>query len=234
MKRFIITLLVLIVIVAGALIIGRNEIVRNAVVYGIRQTAGLKTELGGVDIGLFKPRVQITNLKVYNPASFSGTLMFDIPEISVEYDPQGLLKGNVHLRALVITVRELDIVQDPKMNLNVNSLAILAPKQQSGGKAPQVTIDQLALRIDKVAYQNELLGAAVGRKEFNPNINETFSNVTDPKQVASQVMLKVLAQIGLANKAQFLQNVPAVEKFKTQAEDLMNQASQGLQKVFGQ
>ena len=200
MKRFLLVILAVGILIVTAMVFGRNILARTIVVSGIKQVCGLKIDIAKVDIGL--PRVAIVGLKIYNPSGFKDKILADIPEISFDFDLPGFFKNKIHFRKLKVDVREVHVILNEQGKLNVNSLALLLPKQ-GGGKPPDVKIDELSVKIGKVSYKGYLSGAGVKAREFDPNIDETLHDVTDPSKVAGEILQKIISRIGIESFADF-------------------------------
>ena len=244
MRKILLVILIIFLFVVAALIAGRNLIVKASIVKGIEAAAGVGVQIEKVDIGLFSSYVNIDSLKVYNPSEFTDRLMLDIPQIYVDYDLAGFLNNKVHLKKLKIEIKELSAVLNEKGKLNFNSLALILPKP-SGQKPPEIKIDELSLKIGKVRYKGNF--PAIGTKimEFTPNIDETFNNVTNPSQVAGDILKRILARIGISDFAKFdigdqvtqiKQQAQAalgksVEETKSTAKELESTAKQELEKT---
>ena len=232
MKKLIVGILVVVIVVVLALVFGRNILAKSIVVGGIKQVCGLKIDIAKVDIGL--PSVTVQGLMVYNPDGFQDKILADIPEISFDLDLPGFFKNKVHLGKLKLNVREIDVILNEKGKLNVNSLALLLPKP-GGGKPPDIKIDELAVKIVKVGYKGYLPVAGVKTNEFNPNIDETFHDVTDPSKVASQIMQRIVSRIGVGSFSNFavkggLEKV--TEELGSAAKKTMGDAAKGLKGLF--
>ena len=118
----------------------------------------------------------------------------------------------------------MNVVLNEHGKLNVNSLALLVPKQGSG-KPPEVKIDELFVKIGKVSYQGYFPGAGVKTMEFDPNINETFHDVTDPSKVAGQIIHSIISKIGIGSFATFADE-GGIKK-------AMDDATTGFKGLFG-
>lgn len=224
---------VVVVVVALGLVVavfGRNILARSIIVEGLKKTCGLGVSIGKLDIGL--PHVSILELTIYNPRGFKDKIMADIPEAYVDFDIQEFFKNKVHLGVLRINIRELNIIVDAEGKLNVNSLALLLPKP-SGKKPPEVLIDELSLKIDTVLYKSYFPANMPTSKEFNLNLEETFHDVTNPQRVASDVVKKILARIGIANLATFDGTAEKLkEEIGSAVQETAKDAQEQLQGIF--
>ena len=232
MKKVLIGILVFLVLIVMTLMLGRNILARAIVVGGIKQVCGLKIDITKVDIGL--PKVSISGLKIYNPAEFKDKLLADIPEISMDFDLPAFFKNKVHLGKLTLDVREMDVILNEQGKLNLNSLALLVPKP-GAGKPPEVKIDELYVKIGKVSYKGSFPGVGVKTMEFNPNVDETLHDVTNPSKVASEIMQKILSRIGIGSFSSFAAKgvlEKATEELNAAAKNAMDNAAKGFQGLF--
>ena len=194
MKNALWVVLAVVVFLLVALLFGRDFLAKTIVVNGVKQACGLKINIAKVDISL--PRVAIYGLKIYNPEGFDGGILADIPELSLDLDMAGFFKNKIHLGKLKLDVKEMNVILNEQGKLNVNSLALLLPPKGSG-TPPEVKIDELSVKIEKVSYKGDLPGPGVKTMDFNPNVNETFHDVTDPAKVAGQIVQRIISKIGV-------------------------------------
>ena len=219
MKKNLIGIVTVIVIIVFLFLAARNILARTIVAKGVKAVTGMAVDIKSINIGLFRPGISVTGLKVYNPQGFSDKLLAHIPEVYVDFDLAGLLRNRVHLRQLKIDISELNVILSESRKLNVNSLALFLPKP-GVGKAPQVQIDELWLKVGKVTYKAYLPAVGVKSKEFNMALDEKFHDVTNPSKVAADVLKRVLAHLGIANLANF--------DIKAQATQIKEQAQQAV------
>lgn len=231
MKKVLITILVILAVIAGGFVLGRNVLARMAVIKGVKAATGMAVDIQSVNIGLMSPGISVSGLKVYNPEGFGDRLLADIPEIFVDCDLSALFQNRVHLRQLTIDVSELDILVDSSGKLNVNSLALFLPKPGTG-KAPEVKIDELRVKLGKVLYKGSFAGVSMKEGTFTMGMDERFQNVTDPKAVAAEILKRVLDRAGIANLANFGQATGLKEQVQQTADDLIQKAKDSLQGIL--
>jgi len=232
MKKIWITLLVIFGLVLAVIIFNRNIIARFIIVNGIKKTSGLNVEIGRLNIGL--PSVEISGLKIHNPPGFKGPVLADIRKIYFDFNLPAFFKNKVYILKFEIEVKELNIILNEKGKLNVNSLALLVPKPGKG-KPPEIKIDQLKVKIDKVVYKGYFPAMGAQSMEFNPNINETFHNVTDPAKVTSEILQKVLSRIGIEKFSGFNIQGAAQNPFKEAGlaiQDTLDNTGRNLKEIF--
>lgn len=234
MKKIIVAFLLVFIFGLTVIILNRNILARFIIVKGIKKTCGLGVNIEKLNIGL--PNVSISGLKIYNPPGFKERLLADIPEVYMDFDLPAFFKNKVHLGKLKLEIKELAIILNEQGKLNVNSLALLVPKPGKG-KPPEVKIDELAVKIGKVSYKGYFPVAGAKSKDFDPNIDETFHNVTNPSKVSAEILQRILSRIGIENFSNFEVTEAAkktVEEAGKSAQEALDKAREGLKEIFPQ
>jgi len=196
------------IIIIGALIAGKNIIGKVAIEKGVKTATGLSLEIKKLDIGIISSHIGITDLSLFNPSGFPKGIMFHAPEIFVDYHLGDMLKGKVHLEDMRLNFDRLVIIKnvDGKMNLEV-----LKPKAKEESKKsakdkggdgtkkgmPQIQIDHLMLKIGKVVYKDYSGGGEPSVREFNVNISQELTDVTDIRKLLGLVASKAIAKAAL-------------------------------------
>ena len=99
-------------------------------------------------------------------------------------------------------------MKNEKGALNLNSLKVVKAEkegvkaEEKGGKAPNVQIDNLRLKIGKAVYKDYSHGNP-SVKEFNVNIDERYTNITNLYAVVSIIVVKTLSNTAIANLTSF-------------------------------
>ena len=210
MKRKVVIIPVIALAILIALFFGKNVIIKASVTAGVRAMTGLKLSIRSMDIGIFKTLIGINELQLYNPSGFVDELMIDLPEIYVDYDLGAFMKGRTHLEEVRLHLKEFIVVKNEAGELNLDSLKIVKAEEEvinegkkEKTKMPDLQIDLLELRIDKVVYKDYSKGTPPKAKEYNVNIDERFENITDPKTFGRLVILKALKNTTIARLANF-------------------------------
>ena len=212
MKRKVIIIPAIVLAILIALFFGKNMIIKTSVTAGVRAMTGLKLSIRSMDIGIFKTRIGIKGLQLYNPSGFVDELMIDLPEIYVDYDLGAFMKGRTHLEEVRINLKEFIIVKNEAGELNLDSLKVVKAAEEKETidegkkgetKMPELQIDVLELRIDKVVYKDYSKGTPPKVKEYNVNIDERFENITDPKTIVRLIIFKALKNTAIARLANF-------------------------------
>jgi len=203
---------ILAVILVVALVAGffKDTIIKLSVEKGVEVVTGLTLKVKSFRVGLINTIVGIRGLRLFNPAGFKDKVMLDMPEIYVNYDLPAIIKGKIHLEEMRINMREFMVVKNENGELNLDSLKVVqaqkkGPKaeKEEKGEMPEIQIDTLELAIGKVVYKDYSRGSTPTVKEFNININERFTNITDPASLVSIIVVKALMNTTIANLTNF-------------------------------
>ncbi len=214
MKRKIIIIPAIVFAVLIALFFGKNMIIKTSVSAGVRTMTGLKLSIGSMNVGVFKSLIGINELQLYNPPGFGDELMMDLPEVYVDYDLWAFIAGKAHLEEVRLNLKEFMVVKNEAGELNFLSLtddegegeerkedADTGEKEET--KMPDIQIDLLELKIDRVIYKDYSKGTPPKEKKYNVNIDERYENITDPKSFVRLIILKALKNTTIASLANF-------------------------------
>lgn len=198
MKKNRIMLLVLAVVFI--IFLAKDVIIKIAVENGVGSVTGLKLRTGSFRVGIFRPVVDIKNLRLLNPANFPDKTMIDMPEIYVKYNLPAIIGGKVYLPEVRLALKEFIVEKNSKGELNLDALKNVKEQKKTkpaepakkSAKAPQIKIDLFKLNIGKVIYKDYSKGAEPQIKEFNINLDESFSNIDNPYVLANLIIVKAL------------------------------------------
>jgi len=196
------------IIIIGALIAGKNIIGKIVIEKGVQAITGLPLEIKKLDIGIFSSHIGITDLSLFNPSGFPKGIMFHAPEIFVDYHLGDMLKGKVHLEDVRLNFDQLVIVKNTDGKMNFEALKPKAKEESKesakdkGGAGtkkgmPQIQIDHLVLKIGKVVYKNYSGGGEPSVQEFNINISEELTDVTNVRKLLGLVASRAIAKTAL-------------------------------------
>ena len=199
-------------IVLVLLFVGSGFIARIAVSTGVKAVTGLRLEIRRLQVGLFQNHLAVGEMKLYNPNGFSDRIMVDLPVLEGDYDLGGFLRGQTHLQKLDLYLREMVVVKNKEGQLNLNSVTAVQKSQtqaQQGRKEQKpkpsggFLIDELHLRVGKVIYKDYSRGGTPAVQEFEINIDEHYSHVTDPTALGALIVSRALFKTTIAQLAQF-------------------------------
>jgi uncharacterized protein involved in outer membrane biogenesis len=205
----------IIVVVFVLLLVFKNILIKLAIEEGTKKVTGLELTIETIDVGLLAPKVDITDMRLLNPAGFPDKVMIDIPKFLVDFELASFFKKKAHFKTVELNLKELMVVRNKERKLNIDSLTAVGQKKQGGKKpveqkeakqgekAPQVTIDKLILKIGKVTYKDYSLGQTPFTKTFTIGINEVYRDVTDPNKLVMLIIVRALEGTGIAQLANF-------------------------------
>lgn len=194
MKK-IVVISVLVVAVFFFVAAAKNQIINTVVSITAKKIIGANVRIGSLSFGIFKHRIVINNLKVYNPEGFPKDVLLDLPKIRVDYDLARLLKKQLYLKYVELNLKELVVIKNKQGQLNVNSLKV---SQKKGAKAKDklsealpLKIDYLVLTINKVIYKDYTKGEKPDVQIFDINIkNKSYKDITSANQLISLLLME--------------------------------------------
>ena len=221
MKRKIIMIPAIVFAVLIALFIAKNMIIKTSVTTGVRAMTGLKLNIRSMNVGVFKSLIGINELQLHNPQEFEDKLMVDLPEIYVDYNLGAIMGGKVHLEEVRLHLKEFIVVKNEAGELNLDSLRVVKeaedvedPKKSDTEKEktemPDIQVDLLELKIDKVIYKDYSKGSSPKVKEYNVKIDEQYEDISDPKSFMRLIVIKALKNTTIAKLTSF--NVDNLKK----------------------
>jgi len=203
--KFIIIFVVLILLV----VFSKNLIARTVIKSLVGSITGLHLSIESIDVGLSKTIIDTKGLKLYNPRGFPDKIMADIPEIYIDYSLGALLKRKIYFKELKFDLKEFVVVKNKDGKLNLDSLkTVKEGKKKEGvgeeGGLLKMQIDTLHLKIERVIYKDYTKGLPPPMiKKYNINLNENYTNITDPQQLAQLILYRALIKTSIAGLAGF-------------------------------
>ena len=202
--RWLFRLLILAMVLAVALVLLKDTLLKSFAEWRIRRQTGLSVTIDKMEVGLFSPTFLMRGFKLYNPPEFGGSVLIDIPEVYFEYDPSQIASARkLHLNLLRFNLKELNLVRNRAGRTNV--MAVLAQSEDKtagpSGSAPLQQfdfggIDRLYLSLGTVRYTDELNARrswqrTIGWKNYEVKDLKTADDV---KNWALLVMLQIEMQ----------------------------------------
>lgn len=213
MKK-VINFLIIVVAIIALLLVAKNLIAKAAVEGGVKAVTGLPLKMDKLDISLTKSYIAIEKLDLQNPKGFPERTMLNMPEIYIDYHLGDIIGGNIHLEEVRIDMAEFVVVKNTDGTLNLDTLKALqgdkkegAPKEEKPkekGEAPQIQLDVLKLKLGQVVYKDYSKGGnEPAVKTFKMDIQEEYTNITDPNNLVRLIVLKVMMGTPLAALTNF-------------------------------
>ncbi len=204
--------LLILVAVGLLLFFGRVILVKAAVSVGVKKVTGLPLRIERMQVGVFRTTVGAQGVQLLNPAGFPDRVMADIPELYVDYDLPAFFRGKIHLEELKIHLREFVVVRNARDELNLDSLSSVQqakarkeekPVPSHSRKPAPLQMDRLHLKVGKVIYKDYSRGGTPFVQEFNVNLDERYSAITDPTALGSLIVSRALFKTAIAQLANF-------------------------------
>ncbi|MDP6923757.1 MAG: hypothetical protein QGI94_03120 [Candidatus Scalindua sp.] len=140
--------------------------------------------------------------------------MVDLPEIYVDYNLGAIMGGKAHLEEVRLNLKEFTVVKNEAGELNLDSLRVVkeageveeSEKSDTGKEKtemPDIQIDLLELKIDKVIYKDYSKGTSPKEKVFNVKIDEQYENITNPQSFIRLIIFKALKNTTIAKLTNF-------------------------------
>ncbi|MFA5192656.1 MAG: hypothetical protein WC740_18260 [Verrucomicrobiia bacterium] len=189
MKTLLRLIIVLLVLAAG-LYLGRNIIARYAVQAGAEKMTGFPMKIGSLDLAFAQSRIAVRDLSLRNPSEFKEPVFVEMPELTVDYDAGSLLSETPRLKSLVIDIKRIVIVKTKDGQSNVMKLkGSLGPS--SNGKKGHYRVDTLRLKVSSVELKDYSMGNPLERT-MPISIDETYQNISDSTDINRLVLLTVM------------------------------------------
>lgn len=207
MKKLITLFLVVVVALLG-LTLAKNGIAQGAVQGVFKQVTGLDLKIASLNLGILAGKLDARGIRLNNPPGFADPVMVDMPTLLVDLEPASLFKGNVHLEAVELDLKELLVIKNRDGKLNLDYLKPAgskgtADKPAKPAKAPEMRIDSLRLKIGKVVYKDYSKGGNPSVQEFPLNLNESYSNITNVNAILPLIITKALMNTTLGKLVNF-------------------------------
>jgi len=198
LKTFLLLILVLVLVFA----VGKNLIAKLAIENGVKVATGLPLAIRNFNMSFTKTMVDVRGIVLGNPRGFNDKVFVDLPQIYFDFDLPALFKGKIHIEAIKVHLKELQIIkaQGGKLNVDVFKPAptAAAPKAKPApakGKSLPIEMDLFELKVGKVIYKDYTVGTLGGAplvKEFNINLDEQFKDVKSVDALVKIITVKAL------------------------------------------
>ena len=242
MKKLLTSVIIIVVVLVVAVGIAKNAVAKAAVMGGVKAMTGLTLDIGSMDVGVLRSALGINDLRLRNPAGFPDRYMVELPEIFVDYDLMGFLGGKVHLEEVRLELKQFTVVKDAQGRVNLDSLKTIQEskgtaaskpaKPAEPGKAPQIAIDLLLLKVGKVVYKDYTGGGEPKVQEFAVNLDERYEHITNPQMLAGLIVTRTLMNTSVAKLTGI--NLNALQsQVQAQMQEAMADAAKQLRGVTG-
>lgn len=201
--RFIRNLIFLAFLLVIILFVFRERILKSAVQMTVSHITGFSVDLDSLKIGIFRPVIDIRGLKVNNPADYPDRVMLDLPQLYVRYSLLEILKGNVDISELTVTLKEFSVIKNKDGTTNVGELKGMGGVKEKGRKKgvspsnmPGARIGLLRLKLGRIVYKDNSIQPP-STKVYNLNINKEFRDISDLRSVVRLIVVESLLKADL-------------------------------------
>lgn len=147
--------------------------IKRTIVEKIRESGLAEAQIGSLDIGIFRERLTIRDVKIFAEPQFGGVQILDLPELHIDYDRSALSRQELHLKTVRIRLNELALIDGveekptnmyemvsswpARMAAYTNQLASLTnspafERSQRVGNLKFAGVDRLELTIGKIRF----------------------------------------------------------------------------------
>lgn len=202
-KKIKIVLIVLAAVFVLNFVIARS--VASMVSAGVRKMTGFRVTIGNIGMNLFLGEFHVSQLRIFNPPDFQGTMLTDIPEIFLDFEWFDFFKSRkIHFKKVVVNLQEVNVVKNEVGTTNLAKIQAVLPKSErkEGTSKPSAAerakqpmpllIDEFELTLRNVRYVEIKEGKPVERT-FDLEIEkQKFANVESPNVLVQIIILKML------------------------------------------
>ncbi len=191
-------------LIAFALNYGSDTYSRIAIEKTLTSIVGLRTIIDESDIGFTNSDIEIRNLFIFNPNKFNQRRMVDISKIYIDFDFPALLEKEVHLKKLVIHLKEFTVVRLPNKETNLDYIRVIQELQKNPAlvetikeKGIDFHFDHMELRIETVIFFDISKKGKVKKKEYKLNLNQQFKDVDSIESVQRIILTEAITKTAL-------------------------------------
>ncbi len=185
----------------------------------IKKRTGFDATVQRLYVNPFTASVYISQLKINNPDTFPQTDFVSVNEFKTAVELGSVFSDRVVVKDAVFDVAFIAVVKNAQGQTNINVFTTgvqpANPEQTTPDQKDQSTaapaekkppkqflIRHLVVKLDKIIIA-DYSGAEPEVHEINVNINRTFTDVTDLKQIS----VPLLADLSMAGAGKFANNL---------------------------
>lgn len=195
--RIVVTLIFLFIVLAVVGILLKDVIAKSLAERNLRDNTGMDAKIEKMEVGLATPIVNLEGLKLYNNPAFGGGRFLEMPELRIEYIPDDIRSGKLHLKTVRLHIAEVHIVKSKDGKTNFEEMQKETKKKVRGEKEKTNTpgvdfggIDTLYLTVGKLKITD--LGNPKNNREIDVGIkDEVGRNLKTEEQITGWFALVV-------------------------------------------
>ncbi len=194
--RWLFRLAATVLLLAVALVLGRNFILKQVIEWQIQSRTGMDVRIGYVNLGLLTAALRIEDAKVYYPADLGGVKLLEIPELYMEYDRGALWWRHLRIPRARLKVNEVNIIE--------GRFGLPPPRKPARPPAPPAAgnpipwlafdgIERLELSLGRVKFSSPRTGGQA--REVVVDLQDlTLRNLKSPSDFTWQLLPVLLAK----------------------------------------
>jgi hypothetical protein len=182
----------------------------------IKKRTGFDATVNRLYVNPFTASVYISQLKINNPDTFPNTDFVSVNEFKTAVEPGSVFSDRVVVKDAVFDVALIAVVKNAQGQTNIDVFKTgveAANPEKSPDQTPQAApaekkkpkqflIRHLVVKLDKIIIA-DYSGAAPRVQEIPVNINRTFTDVTDLKQIS----VPLLGDLSAAGAGKLANNI---------------------------
>ena len=204
---------------------------------------GLKTSIGRLQVDVRESKLGLYDLRFKNLEGYDEKELARIPEFSITYDLSNLFSGEIRLNEARFAIEQVTLEKNKSGDWNLMEVISRGKPQKEPLRDEEelvsekkkdsffsVTIDKAVLSVGRGRYVDSS-GKDAKIREFNVGIREeVFHNVTEPRALVEQVILKIFKQVGLQALSPDL--APLASVLSSQASKAWEDVRKGFSQLF--
>jgi hypothetical protein len=195
--KWVICLLGVLIALLVLAVIFKNPILKLATCWNVKSSTGLKANIGKFDLDFGRSQLAISNFQIFNSPSFGNSLMLDIPEIYLAFEPQEAANGKIRFKEIRFNMQELHVVQNTNGITNLELLQkTLETNSVKKGHVHLKTIefggvDKMVVNLGKVKFTD--LGNSTNNVVMNLGVtNAVAQNLKSEEEMQNWATALVL------------------------------------------
>lgn len=179
-------------------------IVKRTIQSRVNASGVAEVEIGSLNIGLFRPHLEVRDLKVFGQSQFGGVQLLDLPELRVEYDRDSLKRQELKFRLVRIRINELTLMDgfaagqtNMFQRLQGYSELVVAYTNRIGELTNRIDLNR-AQQVGNMTFRGiDRLELTLGRVRF-VDVKDPLSEKVAALNINRRVMTNIVDLPGLA------------------------------------
>jgi hypothetical protein len=171
----------------------------RVVEHELRAITGFDVRLAVLKADPFTGRVVVRGLTAKNPPSYPSPDFFELRELRADVNLFSFFSDRIVVNELDVNTAKVALVRQHDGTSN----AVAFMKAFSGGTTPaqvapkprKYLVKRLHIRLEEL-YVADYTGLAIDKKTYKLNIDQTYLNVTDPRQLLVPQVINTLYSFG--------------------------------------